>query len=478
MARIVVLGGAMTGLATAALLGRDGHDVTVLERDVAEPKGDADELWRTWDRPGVSQFRLPHIMLGAWNKVMEEDLPEVLDEVVRLGCSHVNTIAIQPDTLTGGPRPGDEELRNLIGRRPVVEAALATVAARTPGVTIRRGTKAESLVATAGADGVPQVGGVVTQDGEVLTADLVVDAMGRNTTLDRMLDAIGATGPEVQAEDLGFVYYCRHFRNNEPRTMPVVGAVIPYEGMTLLVIPADADTYCLVFSVASNDHDMRGLREVDAWERALALFPNFAPVRAVSTPITDIQVMNGGGDRRRSLLVDGAPVVTGLVAVGDSAVRTNPLLGRGASTGLVQARTLRDVLREVTPDRPDELALRFAEAVEATVGPMYRFTLDQDRHRMAEVQAEIAGRPYPPAGAGWRLQRALQMMFAQDPDALRALFRAAHRIEAFDTDTLPDTLRVKIEELDADRPVYPPGGPTRTQLLAAVSGRAAQSAPA
>jgi hypothetical protein len=109
---------------------------------------------------------------------------------------------------------------------------------------------------------------------------------------------------------------------------------------------------------------------------------------------------------------------------------------------------------------------------------MYRFTLDQDQHRMAEVQAEIAGEPYPPAGAGWRLQRALQMMFSQDPAALRAIFRAAHRIEPFDADTLPDALRVKIEALDVDRPVYPPGGPTRAQLLAAIGGRRVQSAPA
>jgi len=35
MARIIVLGGGMCGLASGLLLARDGHEVTVLERDAA-----------------------------------------------------------------------------------------------------------------------------------------------------------------------------------------------------------------------------------------------------------------------------------------------------------------------------------------------------------------------------------------------------------------------------------------------------------
>jgi 2-polyprenyl-6-methoxyphenol hydroxylase-like FAD-dependent oxidoreductase len=471
VAHIVVLGAGLGGLASALLLARDGHRVTVLERDGAEPKGDAEELWRSWERPGVSQFRLPHIMQARWRALMEQELPEVVDELERLGGKRVSPIDTLPAVVTGGSRAGDEDLRMMEARRPVIEGALAAVAARTHGVTVRRGAKAEALVAApADVHGVPNVTGVVTDGGETVTADLVVDAMGRNTSIDRMLDAIGARRPDEQSEDLGFVYYCRHFRTEN--ATPVTSSIVFYEGMSLLCIPADADTFGLAFVAASNDRELRGLRDVRAWERAAALLPDFAPLLAVSTPITDIQVMSGGPDRRRSFVVDGKPVVTGVAAVGDSVVRTNPSLGRGSSIGLVQARALRDVLREVGPDRPAELTRRFAEALEAVVGPMYRMTLGQDRNRMAEIQADIAGTHHRPDDATWELQQRLRQIMTTDPDALRIVLRAALQIEPIDTAEMPPAMRARVEALDADAPAYPPAGPTRAQLLAAVAGRA------
>ena len=57
MAQIIVLGAGLNGLSTAMLLARDGHEVTVVERDPAGPVP-AVEAWDTWDRRGVNQFVL------------------------------------------------------------------------------------------------------------------------------------------------------------------------------------------------------------------------------------------------------------------------------------------------------------------------------------------------------------------------------------------------------------------------------------
>ena len=62
VAEILVLGAGLGGLSTAMLLARGGHQVTVLERDPAEPPPAA-QAWEAWERRGINQFRLPHLML-------------------------------------------------------------------------------------------------------------------------------------------------------------------------------------------------------------------------------------------------------------------------------------------------------------------------------------------------------------------------------------------------------------------------------
>ena len=104
------------------------------------------------------------------------------------GAARTNVLHQRPADVTGGWRPGDERFDAVTARRPVIEAAVAGVAAGTPGLTIRRGTRVSGLV-TAGRSAVPRVVGVRTDGGD-LAADLVVDA-DRQARLDGRLDRRG-----------------------------------------------------------------------------------------------------------------------------------------------------------------------------------------------------------------------------------------------------------------------------------------------
>src|SRR5690348_7644421 len=73
MPKIVVMGGGWCGLTTALMLHRGGHDVTVLEKDVAGPSGDP---WTDWDRAGVAQFRQPHILMPRGHAILAQELPD------------------------------------------------------------------------------------------------------------------------------------------------------------------------------------------------------------------------------------------------------------------------------------------------------------------------------------------------------------------------------------------------------------------
>ena len=103
---ILVIGGGLTGLGAAALLARDGHRVTVLDRDPQPPPDTAAAAWASWDRPGVAQFRQVHAMLPRWAHVMSRELPEVIEQLLALGGTRSNLLHLNPESVTAGWRPG------------------------------------------------------------------------------------------------------------------------------------------------------------------------------------------------------------------------------------------------------------------------------------------------------------------------------------------------------------------------------------
>jgi hypothetical protein len=70
----------------------------------------------------------------------------------------------------------------------------------------------------------------------------------------------------------------------------------------------------------------------------------------VMDPISPVFAKAGLHNSLRRLVVDGAPVATGLTALGDSVCTTNPTLGRGLSLALWEAADLVDALEEHAHD--------------------------------------------------------------------------------------------------------------------------------
>ncbi len=92
-------------------------------------------------------------------------------------------------------------------------------------------------------------------------------------------------------------------------------------------------------------------------------------------PITDVQMMAKIEDRQRTYVVDGQPVVTGLVPLADAWACTNPSLGRGISIGMIHAGALRKLLREGPARRSARLALRWDGLTDERVEPLFADTL-------------------------------------------------------------------------------------------------------
>ena len=471
MARIVIIGAGVVGLGTAMLLAGDGHQVTVLERDPISPP-EPIEAWERWQRPGLNQFRLPHFFLAGFRSVVDAELPEVSGALRAAGALRLNVIGDAPREMTGGWRDGDDCYELLTGRRPVVEAVIATQAAATSGVEVRRGTAVTGMVSGASAlPGVPHVTGVRTKDGESIPADLVVDMSGRRSALPGWLSEIGARDPAEELEDSGFVYYGRHFRSVDGSVPPAIGPnVMDWGTITSLTLPADNGTWAIALVTSSKDTALRPLRETGRWEAVVRGLPLVAHWLD-GTPIEDgVQVMAHLEDRYRGFVADGRPVATGVVAVADSWACSNPANGRGASIGMLHAVTLRDQLREVGLDDPAAFAEAFHTATARTVEPWYRATLATDRYRLAEIESGVRGGTYDPQDSQYQLGKALGAAAGQDPDCLRVYLDIWLVLRTPGEVFARPGLRDKILQLGSGWRDVEPLGPSREQLLALASG--------
>ena len=463
MAAIVVCGGGVIGLSTAMLLARDGHQVTVLERDAAPPPATAD-AWEEWPRPGVGQFRQPHTLHPRFRLILDEELPGLVDRLAGAGCIWLDYLKLMPPLVRDrSPREGDDRFRSITGRRPTVEAVFA-VAAAEDGIDIRRGVSVAGVLAgDSVVDGAPHVTGVRTTDGVDLGADLVVDAMGRRTKLAEWLGAAGARALHTEAEECGFVYYSRYFRG--PEVPSFTGPpVVELGTISVLTIPADNGVWSVTVWAASSDTALRGLRDSDRFDAVVRACPLQAPWLD-GEPISDVITTAGVLDRYRRFVVDGRPVATGVAAVGDAWACTNPSAGRGMTVGLLHAQRLRDTVRTGLHDG-EGFVRAWDQVTERDVAPFYWNQITADRTRVAEMDALRNGEEPPPPDP---TAAAMAGAVMRDPDVFRGLLEIGGCL------ALPEEVFARPGFMDkvwahAGARTWKPPGPDRSELLDLVGG--------
>jgi 2-polyprenyl-6-methoxyphenol hydroxylase-like FAD-dependent oxidoreductase len=473
---IVVVGGGVAGLACALKLGRQGHQVTVLERDPTPMPATPDQAFE-WDRRGAPQVRHSHAFLARLRNLLREHEPDVLAALFAAGATEMRFGDDLPPTITNFERePGDDELVMLACRRTTFEWVLRRIALDEGNVTFRVGTAASGLLAAAGTP--PLVTGVRTDEGD-LSADLVVVASGRRSALPEWLSAIGVDEVPEEVEDTGIVYSSRFYRLHEgaeypPRTGPI-GGDLGYVKYGVFV--GDNRTFSVTLATPTADDVLRRrLAEPAAFDEAARSLVATAPwLDGRAEPITEgVHVMAGLLNRWREYVVDGAPLALGVVAIGDAAVCTNPLYGRGCSTGYWAAHLLADAVARHGTD-VEAVALDYDAALRAEILPWYRSGVAQDAEARRVAAALLAGED--PDGDTSDPRTMMRAVFRDgllpairtDAVVLRAFFRNLNLL------TPPDALmtdpevsaRVLAVWQDKDRrpPAEPLGPSTRAELL-------------
>ena len=341
---------------------------------------------------------------------------------------------------------------------PVPTAALPAPA-RTPSPRFRSARR-ERGVATRWVRNVRRTG-----DGKVVSADLVVDAMGRHSKLPDWLEAIGTRPPIEEGEITGFIYYTRYFRSRTGAVPPCRSALQTYfHSFSLLTLPSDAGTWSVTVFISSADRALKKLRDPKHWTALVAACPWHAHWLD-GEPITDVLTMGGILDRYRRFVVDGVPVATGIVSVGDSWACTNPSLGRGIAMGLMHALGMVEVVQEHLED-PLALTLAQDSMTETQVTPWYRNTVEIDRAQIARFNASIEGRPQSqPTDPRARVAKALSVAMMYDADVFRAAVETRSLLALPQEVMARPGLVDRIKEVASNHEAVIAPGPSREELL-------------
>ncbi len=493
---VIVIGGSVAGLGTALALSGRGHRVTVLEADATPLPESHTEAFLHWDRRGSPQTRHSHALLARLRNLIRDHAPDLLEKLKACGAEELR-FTDRVRELFEDPvlEDEDEDIVFLACRRITFEWVLRRHVLDTGLVDFRDGVRVTRLEAERDDSDIPVVtgvwvrspGGAGETDGagagetrgagagetggaeQLLPADLVVDASGRRSKLRSWLPQIGTPPVREESSPCGIFYTSRFYRlldGVEPPDLEggIVGADLGY--LKVGIFAGDSRVFSITLAASPSDDEMRKVLHSASFDAAVAAVPMTAEWTSpdVSEPVSEVHGMANLNNTRRWLVEggsdgedgqdgrdgedgqdgrdgkDGSPLVLGFIAVGDSLIHTNPIVGRGCSLAWTSAFALADCLDEHGDDLR-ALALAHHARVERDIVPWYQIQLAQDADGIEVAEAQLRGEdPFettnpdgtqnPKAFMRGLLKEGLGPALREDLPLLRAFMRTMNLLDA------------------------------------------------
>ncbi|MFD7256134.1 pyridine nucleotide-disulfide oxidoreductase [Streptomyces sp. NPDC059874] len=372
--RAVVLGGGLAGTLAAAALAPYVAEVLVIERDAVLPETAA-------PRPRLPQAAHAHMLWAGGADAIEELLPGTTATWLKAGAHRIPIPNGMVSYSPGGWFRRWTETHYLIGAgRDLIDWGVRTGLRAHPNVRIRTGVKIGGLV----GDG-SEVTGVRVLDGareeDVIDADLVVDATGRDSKAPQWLTEIGGPVVEETVVDAGVRYASRRYRapDGAESDWPVIHIQadprLGKPGQVVSVIPIEDGQWHVSLSGTRGGEPSADEHLFEEFARGVR-HPLAADFLARAEPIGDVAVFGRTANRQRQF--EKAAMPAGFVVLGDAATSLNPVYGHGMSAAALGALALRDTAAK-TPVTAPRFAARAQKAIARPAAAAWLLAVGQDR---------------------------------------------------------------------------------------------------
>jgi 2-polyprenyl-6-methoxyphenol hydroxylase-like FAD-dependent oxidoreductase len=413
----LIIGGSIAGLLAARALCDVYDRVILVERDRLpnEPKL----------RPSVPQASHVHGLLSQGYRLLQQFFPGIEEELAAVGAVPIDPTHECPTFgYWGWTISADSDLQVYACSRLYLEWLLYRRLARFENFSVLEGTQAVKLLAN---EAKTRITGLEIRDREsdrrqTLTADLIVEASGRNSQLPQWLADFGYAAPEITTVNsfLGYAsrwYQCPPGFEADWKAI-LMTAKVPDCKRGGVLYPVEGDRWILTLSGIAKDYppsDEAGFLE---FARSLR-HPLIYEVIQQAEPISPIYSYRRTENQRRHYeKLKRMP--EGIVAVGDAVCAFNPAYGQGMTTAAIEAQLLSQWLHQRSR-RSVQFQKMLARAI-AT--PWLMATSEDFRWDTTE-----GGQPSAFDRLMYRYMDGVMMLNTRDRNTLRTFVEVAHLVK-------------------------------------------------